>query len=682
MALALVQAERWVTLTTPLGPDKLVATEVEGLEGISQLFEFSVSAMSTEQQIQPEDLLGKSVTLTLARPGGKVRYVNGIVTAFAGGRIVRNDYRHYRLTVSPALWVLGRTSDYKVFQNKSCVDIAKALLDAEKVDYQVKIQGSYSPREYCVQFGESNLDFLHRLFAEEGIFYYFVHQNGKHLMVIADHAQAYGDCSQGKVAFRAGADTTSDTISEMSFGVHLTDKKWTLRDYDFTAPKTPVEGTSTTTLKPASSKSWEQFRYPGDSVKAATLNAHAKAQIEAVEAGFEVITGQSSCASFMPGHRFELSEHPVSALVGKSYVLTEVRHHVVDTAFFTFRAAKQGDNEKPFCRNSFTAIPKTRVARGNLVAQKPIVRGPLTAVVVGPKGEEIHTDKFGRIRIQFHWDRAGKSNETSSCFVRVAQSLAGSGWGSVFIPRIGMEVVVQFLDGDPDQPLVTGTVYNGDNMPPWSLPDNMTKSGLLTRSSKGGQTANANELSFEDKKGSELIRFHAEKDFIREVENDDTLDVGHDQTRTIKNHRSTTITEGNDTYTLKKGKLTEKIETGNRETTIAKGDDTLTISAGNRTVTLDVGNDSLTLTQGDREVKLSAGNQTTTASVGKITLNATGGITLKCGNNKIEVSPSGITISGVQVAIKGDAKAEVKAPILNLSGDGMLNAKGGLVKIN
>lgn len=682
MSVELVQAERWLTLDTPLGPDKVVSTEAMGEEGISRLFEFTVSAMSSEQQVKPQDLLGKNVTLTLAYPGGKPRFVNGIVTAFAGGAMERSDYRHYRITISPTLWVLDRTSDYKVFQEKSCIDIAKVLLDEAGVEYQVKLRGSYEPRDYCVQFGETNLEFLHRLFAEEGIFYFFTHAKGKHVMVIADHAQAYGDCTQGEVVYRSKVDTSADTISEMNFGVHLTDTKWSLRDYDFTSPSALVEGSSSTTLKPASSQSWEQFRYPGDSTKAATLKARATARIEAVEAGFEVVTGASTCASFTPGHRFKLAEHPVDALAGSDYVLTEVRHHVVDTAFFAFRATKQGEDEKPFCRNRFSCLPRDRVARGGLAAQKPIVRGPLTAVVVGPKGEEIHTDKYGRIRVQFHWDRVGKSNETSSCFVRVAQAMAGSGWGSLFIPRIGMEVVVQFLDGDPDRPLVTGTVYNGDNMPPWALPANMTKSGFLTRSTKQGAAANANELSFEDKKGSERILFHAEKDFTREVENDDKLEVGNDQTRTITNNRTTTITKGNDSYTLKQGNLDEKLETGNRTVTISKGNETLDITTGNRKVTLATGNDALTLSKGNHELTLSLGNQTTKAAAGKITLDATMGILLKCGNNTIEISPMGIKINGIQIEVKADVKIDAKAAMLNLSGDGMLIAKGGIVKIN
>ncbi|HSX72791.1 MAG TPA: hypothetical protein VLG73_01200, partial [Shinella sp.] len=247
---------------------------------------------------------------------------------------------------------------------------------------------------------------------------------------------------------------------------------------------------------------------------------------------------------------------------------------------------------------------------------------------------------------------------------------------------VGMEVVVQFLDGDPDRPLVTGAVYNADNMPPWALPANMTKSGLLTRSSKSGQTANANELSFEDKKGEEKITFHAEKDFLREVENDDTLDVGHDQKRTIKNNRTTEITEGNESLTIKKGNRTEKIETGNETLDIDKGNRTVTLSTGNDELTLKKGGRTVALTMGNDSLTLSKGNQTTKASAGKITLEAMQGITLKCGTSTVEITPAGITIKGVTLSIEGTAKTDVKGPIVNVAGDGMAILKGGIVKIN
>ena len=678
MATTLVQEDRWITLETPLGENAFVATEARGTEGISCLFEFTVSALSSRLSIEPKDLLGKSVTLSLARPGGSRRYVNGIVTAFSAGAFTRNDYRLYTMIISPSLWLTKRTSDHKVFQEKTVVAIAEQLLADSDVAFEKKLTGTYETCEYRVQFGETDFDFLQRILAEEGIFYFFKHTNGTHKLVLTDNASSYVDCSQDTVLYRQGLEEAVDSVHSFNPGASLTDATWHIEDYDFEKPANNIEGERKTNQQPASAKKWEHYRFPGSSLKADSLKRFATAAIDAAEAGFETATGGGTCASFTSGHAFTLKEHPVEA-ENRRLVLTEIRHEAIDRAHFSTRGGPEG---RPYYRNSFTCMPATRIARNPLPALKPVVQGPQTAIVVGPAGDEIHTDKYGRIRIQFHWDRYGKKNETSSCFVRVAQSLAGSNWGSVFVPRIGMEVVVQFLDGDPDRPLVTGAVYNADNMPPWALPANMTKSGLLTRSSKSGQTANANELSFEDKKGEEKITFHAEKDFLREVENDDTLTVGHDQKRTIKNDRTTEITEGNETLTIKKGNRTETIETGNetldvdkgnRVVTLAVGNDTLALKKGNRAVTLSVGNDTLTL---------STGNQTTKASAGKITLEAMQGITLKCGGSTVELTPAGITIKGVTVSIEGSATTDVKGAIVNVAGDGMAILKGGMVKIN
>ena len=678
MATTLVQEDRWITLETPLGENAFIATEARGTEGISSLFEFTVNALSTRASIDPKDILGKNVTLSLARPGGQRRYVNGIVTAFSAGAFTRSEYRLYTLVISPGLWLLQRTSDYKVFQEKTVVAIAEQLLADSEVTFEKKLSASYETCEYRVQFGETDFDFLQRILAEEGIFYFFKHENGSHKLVLADNASAYPDCGQDRVQYHQAQEEAVDSIHAFDTGASLTDATWHIEDYDFEKPANPIEGERKTNQQPASAKKWEHFRFPGSSLKADSLKRFATAAIDAAEAGFETATGGGTCASFVSGHAFTLKDHPVDA-ENRRLVLTEVRHEAIDRAHFTTRPGMEG---RPYYRNGFTCMPATRIARNPLPTLKPLVQGPQTAIVVGPSGDEIHTDKYGRIRIQFHWDRYGKKDEKSSCFVRVAQSLAGSNWGSVFVPRVGMEVVVQFLDGDPDRPLVTGAVYNADNMPPWALPANMTKSGLLTRSSKSGQTANANELSFEDKKGEEKIAFHAEKDFLREVENDDTLTVGHDQKRTIKNDRTTEITEGNETLTIKKGNRTEKIETGNetldidkgnRAVTLAAGGDTLTLKQGDRAVTLTVGNDSLTLDKG---------NQTTKASAGKITLEAMQGITLKCGSSTVEITQAGITIKGVTVSVEGSAKSEVKGPIVNVAGDGMAIVKGGMVKIN
>lgn len=661
MSAKLAQAERWLTLESPLGEDVLLPTGVTGVERISALFEFKISVLSSKETIKPGDLLGQEVTLSMAKPGGDRRIVHGIVTAFAGGATTRSGYRIHDLIVAPKLWVLTRVSDYKVFQKMTAIDIIESILGDHSVAFKKSLQSDCAEREYCVQFGETDLEFVERLLDEEGIFYYFVHETSGHKLVLCDNAGGYPDCAQSTVQYRHGVEGVSDAASSLSLGAQLTDAKYAFRDYDFETPKTMIDGDSKSSLDPASGKTWEHFVYPGLSTKAASLKRFAGHSVDAADATFETASGESACASLTPGHRFTLEGHPVKALNGVRHLVTEITHSALDPAHFAIRPGMEG---KPFYRNEFITIPASRTARPPRRRIKPLARGPQTALVVGPSGEEIHTDKYGRIRVQFHWDRAGKKDEKSSCFVHVAQSLAGNGWGSVFIPRVGMEVVVHFLDGDPDRPLVTGAVYNGANSAPWTVSADSVKTGLMTRSLKSGAAANANELSFEDKKGSEKVLFHAEKDFVREVENDDTLSVGNDQKRTIKNKRTTTIEDGDETLTIKKGNRTETLESGN---------ETLKIEKGNRAVTLERGNDTLTV---------SVGNKTTKVSAGKILLEAGKGITIKCGSNSIEITPQGVTVSGLKVMVKADASTDVKGAMVNVSGSATVAVKGGIVKIN
>lgn len=633
MAYVISQADRWLVLDTKLGQDALLATAVKGSEGMSELFEFRVDAVSSKTVISSGDLLGTSATLSMARPGGQRRLVNGIVTSLSAGAVTRNDYRLYALTVSPLLWTLGQTSDYKVYQDKSVVDVVSDLLDQAGISYEKSLNESYQARDYCTQFGETDLAFLQRLLAEEGIFFYFKHGESAHKLVLCDASSAYVDAGQQTLYYRQDQTDVADAVHAFELGSNLTETTWTLRDYNYENAANPVEHTTKTALKPASSKGWEQFRYPGDGMRKSRLTRLAGAAVDATDAGFEIASGSSSAASLTPGHRFTLAEHPASDVADKQFVATHVAHEARDRAYF---AARPGAEGEPFYRNNFSCIPAKRPARAPLPMPKPVVHGPQTALVVGRKAD-VDSDEYGRIKIRFFWDRAGEKNDQATCQVRVAQPLAGSNWGAVFIPRGGMEVVVHFLDGDPDRPLVTGAVYNSANVPPWLSESSGTKSGLLTRSMSSANKAQANELSFDDKAGSEKLTLHAQKDFVREVENDDTLDVGNNQTETVKNDRKTTLSEGSDT---------------------------------------------LTIAQGDRQVTVSKGNQTTRVSNGSVTVEAMRGITLKCGDSTVELTPQGIKINGMQVALTGTSKIENKAPMVTISADGAATIKGGMVKIN
>jgi type VI secretion system secreted protein VgrG len=620
MAEPISQANRWLTVDTALGKDMMLATEATGSEAMSELFEFRVLALSPKMTIAPEEILGKPATLSMARPKDKPRIVNGIVTSISAGPVTRSNHRLYTLVISPTLWTLGRRSNYKVFQGKIPDILAKVLTG---IKLKNALKGQYEPRDYCTQFGETDLAFFQRLVAEEGIFYYFTHTASDHTLVLCDDASAYADCAQDSIEYRQDAVDVANTVSEFDMASRLTETSWTLSDYNYEVSTKPSSTTTKTALKPASSKNWEQFRFSAGP-KAQRVSALSAAAVDATDAGFAIVRGKGGAASFTPGHRFTVAEHPVSDVVGKKFVLTRVTHESRDPTYFTMRSGGEGT---AYYRNDFSCIPDDRVARQPLPPPKPVVHGPLTAVVVGDKGA-VATDDMGRIKVRFYWDRDGAKEGKESCLVRVAQPLAGPGWGAVFIPRGGMEVVVHFLDGDPDRPLVTGAVYNIDNKAPWITKESATKSGFFTLNVGSSSKATAHELSFDEKAGEEKLTIHAQKDFLREVENDDTLDVKNDQKRTIKNNRTTTISQGND------------------------------------------------------ELTVSQGNQTVKAAAGQITIEAMKGIKLKCGSSVVEITPQGIKVNGIAVTVTGTAKAETKAPIVQISADGMATLKGGIVNIN
>ena len=413
-----------------------------------------------------------------------------------------------------------------------------------------------------------------------------------------------------------------------------------------------------------------------------------------------LIRGEGTCRQFAAGAKFTLDRHFDA---NGPYVLTRVEHEAsVGGAYL------QGAGESTYA-NRFACIPLALPFRPARSTTRPRVDGPQTAVVVGPSGQEIFTDKYGRVKVQFPWDRLGKNDANSSCWIRVASTWSGKQWGFVQVPRVGQEVVVAFEDGDPDRPIITGSVYNAAMMPPFTFPDEATQSGTKSRSTAKGEPAHFNQLIFEDKKGSELITIHAEKDFTRVVENDDSLTVGVDgsdslkdgnQTVTIYKNRTTSIETGDESLTVKKGKRTVEIQTGdeslkvtkgNRAVEVTQGNDTHTVKTGNRVVEVSTGNDTHTVKTGNRSVEVSMGNdaltikmgnQTTKLNLGASTTEAMQGITLKVGQNSIEITQAGITIKGLQVAVQGQIKTEVKGLMCQVSGDAMLQMKGGITMIN
>ncbi len=663
-SMAFDQKNRLLNLHTPLGDNKLLLTEVEGQEELSRLFSFRLSMVSEESSVRPGDIVGKAVSFNIKRPDGSRRPFHGYVRRLMAGD-ESHGHRVYRAEVVPQLWFLTRKANCRIFQKKTVKQILEQVFaDAGLSDYETsEIKGDHKQWEYCVQYRETDFNFVSRLMEQEGIFYYFRHEQDKHVLVLGDQKGAYRDCPEKEV------DLPTD-YSKIAVTEHLTSwehrwefraGKWAHTDYNFETPSASLLTQTQTNIALADAKKFELFDYPGEYAEKQDGETEVKLRMEEEEAGYDVVHGGSGCPTFTPGHKFTVKSHPAAAEKNKSYVITSIQHSVREPMAY---GTGGHDVERAYA-NTFTCIPDSVPFRPPRITPKPTVNGIQTAVVVGPAGEEIYVDQYGRVKVQFFWDREGKKDDNSTCWIRVAQNWAGEKWGMLFHPRIGQEVVVDFLEGDPDRPLIIGSVYNAEQMPPYELPADKTQSGVKSRSTKQGAAANFNELRFEDKKGEEQVYFHAEKDFQRIVENNDTLQVGFDKkddgNQTIEIFNNQDVTIG-----------TAEAADGSQTLQVWK-DQTTTLKTGDRAVTIEMGNDTL-------QIKM--GNQTTKLDLGKSSTEALQSIELKVGQSSIKVDQMGVTIKGLMLKIESTMMTQVKGLMTQVNGDAMLTVKGGLTMIN
>jgi type VI secretion system secreted protein VgrG len=603
--MAITQHRRLLEIETPLGKDQLILTGVSGEERVNDLFSFELEMLSPRMSIEAPELLGKQVTFSITS-AHKTRWFTGIVSRFVAANAISRTHRVYRAQVVPEAWLLTRRADCRIFQNKSVPDIiSEVLSDAGLKAYEAVGLKSHPPHEYCVQYNETDFAFISRLMEEEGIFYLFKHSHGDLSMVLTDDTSAYFDIEESQIEVRPISPDTVDAVQTWERQNNFIPLQWAHTDYDFEAPSKDLLAITRSVVSLQRGGKWEIFDWRGDYREKDRGRDLGKKRIEAHEAGYTVVEGGGTCRFFAPGGKFTIKRCDVESEQGKKWVCAAVYHTAVDTTHLA------GSPGVPTYGNSFSCVPDTTLLRSPQKTPCPSIPGAQTALVVGPSGEEIYTDKYGRIRVQFYWDRKGKKDEKSSCWIRVAHNWAGKQWGVIFTPRIGMEVLVEFLEGNPDNPLVTGCVYNAEYMPPWSLPGNKTQSGLVTRSSQNGSADNCNILRFEDKKGEEEVLFHAEKDFKREVEHDDTLEVGNDQKETIKNNRTVEITQGDDKLTIKQGSCTVEAL---------------------QSITLKVGQSSVTINQAGVSIKglvlTNDGTTSSTTNAPLITENASGTLTL------------------------------------------------------
>ncbi|RWQ01563.1 type VI secretion system tip protein TssI/VgrG [Mesorhizobium sp.] len=518
--------ERATVVQTPVGSDLLTFTHLVGRDEISRCLAYTVGFVSSSPDVDPLKMLGGAVSVE--GESDPKRWFSGLVSEFRLTRI-EDRLAYYEAVVRPWLWFLGNTTDCRIFQNMSVIEIVEEVFSKySTAKFEKRLQGSYPPREYCVQYDESDLDFVQRLLEHEGILYFFEHDEGKHTLVLADAMSKLKPApGYEKVPYHfegQGSRRDVEYITEWIPGSSVRPGAYVHTDYDFEKPGADLMAKS---AQPFSHKlaAGENYRQPGAHLDVGRGDSLAAIRREEIQAVHQRIAAVGTVRGLYSGCTFKLDGFPREDQ-NQEYLVVSAEYRLFDPGYRAL-ADVESENFKVILGVAPTAL----AYRPPRVTTRPIMRGPQTATVVGPSGEEIFTDKYARVKVQFHWDRLGKKDQNSSCFVRVSQTWAGSGWGFIQIPRIGQEVIVDFIEGDPDLPIITGRVYNASQMPPYGLPGSATQSGWKSDSSKGG--GGYNELMFEDKAGSELVNFQAQKDHNLLIKNDRTKLVQHDQSDRI-----------------------------------------------------------------------------------------------------------------------------------------------------
>ena len=663
------QKRRSVRIATPLGDDVLLIKSMTGTEQLGRPFQYELVLLSENHENDYRDIIGQSVTVSVDKKSGGQRCFNGFVSRFAQTRF-ESELVEYQATVVPWLWFLTRTSDCRIFQNLTVPEIiAQVFRDYGFTQFEDRLHGEYIPREYCVQYRETSFNFVSRLMEQEGIYYFFEHKAGGHTLVLCDSISSHLEFpGYEELTYRPRQERSTDQERLWSLVVQheIQPGTWALNDFDFQNPKKNLLTNAVVDHSHAAAK-YERFDYPGLYQEFRDGERYSRVRLEEQQVGYETYRGEGDARGICTGARFTLKGHPREDF-GHEYLTIGTQYRIESDAF---ESLEEADHQFVF-EASLMAIDSSQPFRPARTTPQPVVQGPQTAIVVGPPGEEIHTDSFGRVRVQFHWDRYSKADQTSSCWVRVAQVWAGRKWGSIYTPRIGQEVIVDFLEGDPDRPIVTGRVYNGDHMPPYELPAQATLSTLKSLSSKGG--GGFNEIRFEDKKSEEQLFIHAERNLDLRVKADAketvcggyNLIVGGGKLESVEKDRQTTL------------KANEIVKiTGDEQVTIL----------GNRIAAVS-GNDDLKL-KGDQRYQIDGGQHATVNGdynlkvAGKLSQKAGGGIHQQSGG-AIALDGGSIHINGGQtVVIEAGASLTLKAggSFVNISGGGVF-ASGPIVGLN
>lgn len=679
MFVLTTQDNVYLSIHTPLGKDALILNKFTGMEAMNELFAFEAEVyIPTLNNADNRDLDFSTIiqqTATIAiRWQDQIRYISGIVSKISQGPTValnitpKNRVReqtYYYLTIRPKAWMMTLTSNCLIFQNQTTLDIIKAVLATHEIDILDRTgRAGKNQREYCVQYNESDFNFICRLMEVEGIYYYFAHQDGRHVMVLCDNAQPFeAGALKEPLPVAYSKDKVSPNmmlLSNLHISQQIVSSGYMTKDYDFEKPGTNLHATSL-----GQGDNRMLYTYPGDYRLQPDGQNISDRRLGAVEFPFASCRGDTNVSILEIGTLFTLTNCPRKEVNDKEYVLHRIYHEAMQ------EGSDQSEevDRKPLYANTITFFDKAQIYLPSLKTLCPKIYGTQTAIVMGKDGEEIWTDQYGRVLVKFYWDLSDTTADKTSCWIRVAQQWTGKNWGVLFTPRIGQEVVVAFLNGNPDYPLITGCVYNGENLPPY-LPDAPTKSTIKTNSSKGG--AGFNEVRFEDKKDEEEIFMHAEKDLNVEV---------------LNGHRTTTIMGekegGNDTLLLKKG---------NRSMTLDQGNESITLKKGNRSIDV----------TGDQGVKVS-GNYTMDIG-GNLTIKVKGAIAVEGGSTyKLKATGAAqveaqsyalktqttveaqagaqMSLKSPKIQVKADAMFELKSAMVQISADGMVTIKGSMIML-
>ena len=631
------QSLRYLQVETSLGKDVLILTQASGHERLGGLFEISMEFTKQSGNLDLDGLLGTSATLGIhnaaeSRKGSVAhsRYFNGYFSRIAFAGYGAEGQARFQATIVPWLWFLTRTADCRIFQQKSVPDILEEVFrDAGFSDFKKDLRGSYQPRDFCVQYRETDFNFVSRLMESEGIYYYFEHENGGHKMVLCDDMVCHKkDSKHETIKFIGGADArdTKGVITDWSFAKQVKPGKFAHNDFNFTTP-TPDPNlrllARASAPKPQKPSPFEIYDNLGGYETIGEGNRYARLRMEEIISDRDTAQARTDIIGIKCGCKFKLDKHPI-ADQNKEYLITSVHWSAAEGGYGS------GSGGGNFFDCDFASIPAASTYRPLRVTPLPKIEGPQTATVCGPSGQEIYVDKHARVKVQFHWDRYGKADAGSSCWIRVSQPWAGIGFGGMAIPRIGQEVIVEFIEADPDRPIITGRVYNGAATPPYDLPGNATRTVIKTNSSKGG--GGFNELRFEDKKGQEQLFIHAERNRDLRVKKDNLEYIGGEEHIMVKKDQFEKI--DGDAHLKVGGEQNEQIG----ETYSLKTGMNIFQKAGMRVAQ-----------EAGTEVHIKGGMN--------VVIEAGVMITLKASGSFITIGPSGVSISGPIVLINSGGAA-------------------------